>query len=88
MNEIVKKVEDWINAGIISVKIGRKILAAEGVDADTALQIHSGNKLVRVISILGSLLVGLGVILFLGKNWHPRFYHRLHIQKSMSGALN
>jgi uncharacterized membrane protein len=69
MEDLVKKVEGWVNSGVISIKTARNILAAEGIDAETALQIHSGNKLVRVISILGSILVALGVMLFLGKNW-------------------
>ncbi len=69
MDNIVKKVEEWINKGIISVKTGRKILAVEGIDADTVLQTQSGGRLVRVISILGSILVALGIMLFLGKNW-------------------
>ncbi|HEY4526743.1 MAG TPA: DUF2157 domain-containing protein [Candidatus Paceibacterota bacterium] len=69
MDELVKKVESWVERGVINIRTARRILAAEGVNAEDALQIKSGGRVVSVISVLGAILVGLGIILFIGTNW-------------------
>jgi uncharacterized membrane protein len=69
VDELVKKIEFWVQKRIISVRTARKILAAEGLHAEDVLQISSGGKLVSVIATLGAILVALGVLLFIGSNW-------------------
>jgi uncharacterized membrane protein len=69
MNELAQKVELWVERGIISLRTARCILQAEGINAEEALQARAGNRVVTVVAILGSILIGLGALLFFASNW-------------------
>ncbi|MDR3612310.1 MAG: DUF2157 domain-containing protein [Candidatus Obscuribacterales bacterium] len=57
-----KEVPLWIEAGVIQQTNAVTLLAMYPVT-------ESSNRLITIISILGSVLVGLGVLLFVGSNW-------------------
>ncbi|MSR76196.1 MAG: DUF2157 domain-containing protein [Candidatus Ryanbacteria bacterium] len=69
MNELSHKVESWVERGIISLRTARRILQAEGINAEEALQARAGNRVVTVVAILGAVLIGLGALLFFASNW-------------------
>ncbi|MEK7631112.1 MAG: DUF2157 domain-containing protein [Patescibacteria group bacterium] len=69
MNELSQKVESWVERGVISLRTARRILQAEGINAEEALQARAGNRVVTVIAILGAVLIGLGALLFFASNW-------------------
>jgi uncharacterized membrane protein len=52
----------WLDAGVIEKANASSLLAMYPVS-------ESGNRLIAIISILGSILVGLGALLFVGSNW-------------------
>lgn len=58
-------IESWLTAGIISSEQADQMLLLSGtIDKDT-----SSNKFVTIISILGSIFLGIGVIWFMASNW-------------------
>ena len=60
------EVREWQDQGIISPDQGRAILGQYGVQEAAQA---AGSRLVLILAILGSTLVGLGVILFFATNW-------------------
>lgn len=64
----------WLDKGLISDGQKDKILSYYGAFEEAHAKAGSG-KLITVISVLGSILVGLGIILFVASNWHeiPRW---------------
>jgi len=52
----------WLEAGVIEKAKASTLLSMYPVS-------ESSNRLITIISILGSILVGLGVLLFVGSNW-------------------
>jgi uncharacterized membrane protein len=60
-----KQVEKWCETGIISREQADKILA----DITSYKQEQSSNNLVMTISTIGSVLLGIGAILFIASNW-------------------
>jgi uncharacterized membrane protein len=56
----------WQGRGIIAPEQGRAIIGSYEM-SDTARATHG--RLVTILAILGSVLVGLGVILFFASNW-------------------
>ena len=59
----------WQDQGIISPEQGRAIISGYLVP-DTPVAFHRAQgRLVSILAILGSVLVGLGVILFFASNW-------------------
>ena len=69
-----KEVTGWQKKGIISSSQAQAILAEYGL-AEKPAKVSvpksdkKENKLITVISTIGALLIGLGVILFVGSNW-------------------
>lgn len=58
-------IDSWLTAGIISSEQADQMLLLSGtIDKDT-----SSNKFVTIISILGSIFLGIGVIWFMASNW-------------------
>ena len=64
-----KEIEVWEREGLVSPILKDRILAwyqmkarKEGLDGDTG-------KLITTLSVLGSVLAGVGVILFVAANW-------------------
>ena len=69
LDRLPAEVERWRGHGIITPEQGREIIAcyeATGVGA-TATAAHG--RLVTIVATLGSVLLGLGVILFFASNW-------------------
>ncbi len=63
---LIQEMALWKNEGIISQQQSEEILGR--YEQEIVSQPNS-SRLVAIISILGSILVGLGVILFLAANW-------------------
>jgi uncharacterized membrane protein len=59
----------WQDRGIITAEQAASIAAEYDVPANLALDERRRSRLVSVLAILGSLLVGLGIILFFAANW-------------------
>jgi uncharacterized membrane protein len=57
-----KEMSLWLDAGVIEQACASRLLAMYPVS-------ETSNRLITIISILGSILVGLGVLLFVGSNW-------------------
>lgn len=62
--KIIKELQNLIENEVISVEIADKIEAYYQSKSP-----QKGNKLLTIFAILGSLLVGLGIILILAHNW-------------------
>lgn len=61
---LLKELPRLVNEGLITPEQAGRIHARFAGDAE-----HSGNRLLLVFSILGSLLVGLGIVLIIAHNW-------------------
>ena len=59
----------WQDRGIITAEQAAAITANYNVPPELAFDDRARSKLVTVLAIFGSLLVGLGVILFFAANW-------------------
>ena len=53
----------WVQNGLIQDESAKALLSMYPVS-------ESNNRLVTIISIFGSVLMGLGILLFVGSNWH------------------
>lgn len=65
-HRLPEEVREWRERGIISQDQGRAILDLYNVEEASQ---EARSRLVIVLAILGSVLVGLGVILFFASNW-------------------
>ena len=66
LTRLPHEVEEWQGQGIITPEQGRAIIDSyQQVDMAPAAR----GRLVTIVAILGSVLVGLGVILFFASNW-------------------
>ncbi len=63
-----KEIDLWLSDGLISSEQKRSILARYSALAAADEKAGPG-KLVTTISVLGSILIGLGILLFIGSNW-------------------
>ena len=59
----------WQDRGIITAEQAQAITSSYDVPADVASSQRTRGKLVTILAVFGSLLVGLGVILFFAANW-------------------
>jgi uncharacterized membrane protein len=66
LERLPDEVNYWQGRGIIAPEQGRAIIGSYEMP-DTARATHG--RLVTILAILGSVLVGLGVILFFASNW-------------------
>jgi uncharacterized membrane protein len=57
-----KEMPLWLEQGVIDKESASTLLSMYPVT-------ESSNRLITIVSILGSILVGLGVLLFVGSNW-------------------
>jgi uncharacterized membrane protein len=63
-----QEIDIWLDEGIISLGQKKKILARYRVLEEADEKAGPG-KLVTTISVLGAILVGIGIILFVASNW-------------------
>ncbi|MDP6548873.1 MAG: DUF2157 domain-containing protein [Dehalococcoidia bacterium] len=61
--------ERWQSRGIITPEQGREIIACYEAPGVTAPGTAAHGRLVTIVATLGSVLLGLGVILFFAANW-------------------
>ncbi len=59
----------WVEKGFMSLEQRDKILSHYSTVSEVRTKAGSG-RLITVVSVLGSILVGLGIILFVASNWH------------------
>ena len=62
------EVKTWVKDGTINESQGKSILERYGSEEILETQERSG-KLITILSIMGSVLLGMGVILFFASNW-------------------
>lgn len=74
LNKLKREIKLWVSEGIITSEQETKILSRYKVLAEAEEKVTS-SKLITVISVMGSVLVGIGLILFIASNWRmiPRF---------------
>jgi len=60
-----KQIQEWLKSGTITQKQAQKILA----DVNQKSKEESSNKFIVAISTIGSILLGIGAILFVASNW-------------------
>jgi len=60
-----EQIKEWVASGIITSEQAQKML----VDITQKSKEEKSNKLVVAISIIGSILLGIGAILFIASNW-------------------
>ena len=63
------EVQHWQDQGIISAEQGRAIISAYPAPGTPVAVHRAQGRLVAILATLGSVLVGLGVILFFAANW-------------------
>ncbi len=63
------EVQRWQDQGIISPEQGRAIISGYTASGGPVAVHRTQGRLVTILAILGSVLVGLGVILFFASNW-------------------
>ena len=59
----------WQDQGIISAEQAQAIVSSYGLTPEVAAGQRARGKLITILAICGSVLVGLGVILFFAANW-------------------
>ncbi len=81
------EIGSWVEKGFISPEQRDKILSDYSTVAEVRTKAGSG-RLITVISVLGSVLVGLGIILFVASNWHliPKIGKLALLFSTMIGA--
>ncbi|MBI4691305.1 MAG: DUF2157 domain-containing protein [Nitrospirae bacterium] len=65
---LIQEIELWLKEGLITLDQKERILARYKLLEEVEEKAGPG-KLVTIISILGSILVGVGIILFIASNW-------------------
>lgn len=68
VKNLKKEISKWVEEGIISREQAEKIVSRYKI-IEEAEEKAGSSKLITVISIMGSLLVGIGIILFIASNW-------------------
>lgn len=63
------ELKSWTQKKIISAEQSKKILALYDGKAADYEKVDRSSKMITVFSILGSILLGVGVILFMASNW-------------------
>jgi len=64
-----KEVRSWVTAGIIGEAVRNQILAQYGDLYQAEIKNQRQARLSYIISIFGAILVGAGVLLYIGANW-------------------
>jgi uncharacterized membrane protein len=76
--ELPEALELWQRQGLVSQGQARRILAHYGLAPQTVEEAGGRGRLAAIVAILGAVLVGIGVILFVGSNWqHLDRYQRV-----------
>jgi uncharacterized membrane protein len=65
-----RRVDDWVKAGIIDRGQGKALVAHESAYGTVVEKAAHVSGVVTVVSIVGSVLLAVGVILLLGRRWH------------------
>ena len=66
---LLAETQRWQDQGIITAEQARAIASSYDVPTEVASSQRAQGRLVTILAIFGSLLVGLGVILFFAANW-------------------
>lgn len=69
LEELRDALEQWQRQGIVSAGQARRILAYYGLVPHTAEDVTGRGRLASIVAILGAILVGIGIILFVASNW-------------------
>jgi uncharacterized membrane protein len=79
-----KQIDIWLKEGTINKKQAQKMLS----DSSVYKTEEKSNKLIITISTIGSILIGIGAILFIASNWKaiPNFAKVLTLVGSTFGA--
>jgi len=82
--KLQQEIETWLREGLISQEQKTKILSRYKLISEVEKKAGPG-KLITTITILGSILIGIGVILFIAANWSeiPRWGKLFIIFSSM-----
>ncbi|MDP6823163.1 MAG: DUF2157 domain-containing protein [Dehalococcoidia bacterium] len=69
IDRLPAELQDWQDRGIITAEQASDIVASYDLPPDLAQGQKSRGKLITILVVFGSLLVGLGIILFIAANW-------------------
>lgn len=71
--EIIREIGRWQKEGIISLQQSKNLISRYSL-LPTASEKSALAKVITIISILGSILMGVGIILFFGKAMINRIF--------------
>lgn len=69
LTRLAVEIEGWQGQGIITPEQGQEIIASYPVPPDLLASRRTHGRLVTILAILGSVLIGVGVILFFASQW-------------------
>lgn len=67
--ELPEALELWQREGLVSSSQVRRILAYHGLASQPLEEARRTGRLATIVGVLGALLVGIGIILFVASNW-------------------
>ncbi len=68
LNKLKREIEEWLREGLIDEPLKDRLLSRYRFIEDTG-QRAVPSRLITTLSVLGAILAGLGVILFVASNW-------------------
>lgn len=72
MSDIQHQIEHWLEKGLISERTATKILSFEGLSTaalEQRQETHARGRMISVIAAFGGILLGVGVLIWVGTNW-------------------
>lgn len=72
MADLQHHIEQWLERGIISERVATKILNFEGLSTvamEQRRESHARGHVISVIAAFGGILLGVGVLIWVGTNW-------------------
>lgn len=72
MSDLQHHIEQWLDKGLISQRTAVKLLTHEGLSTTAVEQrgeTHARGRMISVIAAFGGVLLGVGVLIWVGTNW-------------------
>ena len=69
LDRLKREIPLWVSEGVVTEAESQRILARYGEEYQAKIKIQRQGRLTQIISVLGAVLVGVGVLLFIGANW-------------------
>ncbi|UCC68005.1 MAG: DUF2157 domain-containing protein [Armatimonadota bacterium] len=89
-DRLSREIEEWRREGLVQPEQAQGILARYGLlPGETPRTLHR-SRIVSVVALLGSILVGVGVILLIGSNWEhlPKWFRLALLTGATAGSYH